>query len=471
MNTALTATAAMEVPPGDTMVARRRGQSAPAPGTSPVVGPGFDAIMSAVGARRGRVGMIAPGGERVSPERMFDAPPSDPGERRQATLRDDYREGAAKDADALRDRRTGIEARRTSSPTRNDGGNGAQPSEADAAFRVQMADRAKPASFQGQTAAVPGGELRSGHEGQAIESPVDAFKNADQGENFLGRSSAESDRASQGSPGGPPPLEKVGGVGTSTTSANTAAGEVARLLAGAHPSDVESAAAPAAAPASGEGRPAAREASENPKAKPNPSEQSATSPSTSRKAEETRGTPFAQLVRLMRSQAGRQSSARVMLDPPELGRIHVRVKMLGDRVEVGVETETAAAKELLSGRADRLKSALEQHGMIVDRFDINTNATGLFDQRQAVGGGSDFSAQSGGERPASPGAPGARAGGRAPRPPRPPPLQGGGGRGEDLRAGVGTPVSEPRHSWRGLAVGSSVVEWSAAGDVRLDIRV
>jgi hypothetical protein len=211
-----------------------------------------------------------------------------------------------------------------------------------------------------------------------------------------------------------------------------------------------------AAPASGDARSAAREPSENSKAELKKPEQSA----TSKKAEETRGTPFAQLVRLMRSQAGRQSSARVMLDPPELGRIHVRVKMLGDRVEVGVETETEAAKELLSGRADRLKSALEQQGMIVDRFDINTNATGLFDQRPTVGDGSDSTppnpplkkggaARSGGERLVSPGSPGARAGGRSMR-----------SRGEDLRTGVGTPV-----------VGSSVAEWSAVGDVRLDIRV
>jgi flagellar hook-length control protein FliK len=213
---------------------------------------------------------------------------------------------------------------------------------------------------------------------------------------------------------------------------------MARFLAGAHPSDVQS----VAAPASGDARSAAREPSEDSKAKLHPSEQS----TTLKKAEETRGTPFSQLVRLMRSHVGRQSSARVMLEPPQLGRIHVRVKMLGDRVEVGVETETAAAKELLSGRADRLKSALEQQGMIVDRFEINTNATGLFDQRQAVSGGSEFFARNGGERPA--GEP-ARAGGRSMR-----------SRGDDLRAGVGTPV-----------VASSVAEWSAAGDVRLDIRV
>ena len=56
------------------------------PGTGPDVASGFGAMMSVI---RANVGMDASGGERASPERMFDAPPSDPGERRQATMRDD----------------------------------------------------------------------------------------------------------------------------------------------------------------------------------------------------------------------------------------------------------------------------------------------------------------------------------------------------------------------------------------------
>jgi len=129
-----------------------------------------------------------------------------------------------------------------------------------------------------------------------------------------------------------------------------------------------------------------------------------------------------------------------MLEPPELGRIQVRVKMLGNRVQVGVETETAAARELISGRAEKLKAALEHHGVALDRLDINTNTAGLFDQRQAVGGGSNASAQNGQEPFAE---------GRSMRP-----------RGSDIRAGVGTPIA-----------GSGVMEWSAGEDSRLDIRV
>jgi hypothetical protein len=412
---------------------------------------------------RANVGMDTSGGELASPERMFDAPPGDPGERRQATMRDDYREGVARDAEALRDGRSGIEARKASRSKPMDDDSGLRSLGADATQRDRAVSASELAPFGGSSPVATGSDLRSGNGGTAASAPVDrVVDGSERYSKSLAGESGLSARASLVSthavPTNPAPESQTSNltsgpsspaVAVRATPANTAAGEVARLLAGAHPSEVES----VAAPATGDARSAARNPSENSKAKLHPSEQSA----TSKNAEETRGTPFAQLVRLMRSQAGRQSSARVMLEPPQLGRIHVRVKMLGDRVEVGVETETAAAKELLSGRVDRLKSALEQQGMIVDRFDINTNATGLFDQRQKVGGGSDSTpssplfprgraARSGGERSA--GEP-VRVGGRSMR-----------SRGEDLRAGVGTSV-----------VGSSVVEWSAAGDVRLDIRV
>lgn len=424
------------------------------PGTSPGVASGFDAMMSVI---RANVGVDASGGERASPERMFEAQPSGPGERRQATIRDDYRERTARDAEALRDGRSGIEARKVLRSKSVEDESGLRSPGVSAAQRDRAASASEPAPFGGSARVAMGSDSRSGSDGTAATAPDETVRGRDESvhgsKSSVGESALSARTSLDSSPAvptAPAPESRISNlasgssspaVAVHTTPANSAAGEVARLLAGTHPSDLGF----VTAPASGDARSAAREPSENSKAKLNPSEQSA----TSKKAEETRSTPFAQLVRLMRSQAGRQSSARVMLEPPQLGRIHVRVKMLGDRVEVGVETETASAKELLSGRADRLKSALEQQGMIVDRFDINTNATGLFDQRRTVGGGSDFSAQSGGERPAGPGAPGARAGGRSMR-----------SRGEGLRTGVETPV-----------VGSSVAEWPAAGDVRLDIRV
>jgi len=102
-------------------------------------------------------------------------------------------------------------------------------------------------------------------------------------------------------------------------------------------------------------------------------------------------------------QPGRYSTARVLLDPPDLGRVHVQVSVTGDRVEIGVQTESEEARQLVSQRAVQLKSALEQQGMIVDRFDVTTNSSGLFDPRTITakrpdsgdnGPGSEFSSRS-----------------------------------------------------------------------------
>lgn len=90
---------------------------------------------------------------------------------------------------------------------------------------------------------------------------------------------------------------------------------------------------------------------------------------------------FEQLVRAVRATSGRQSTARVLLDPPDLGRMHVRVTVAGDRVEIGVETENETARELIVGRAQKLKSVLEQHGLAIERFEISTHRGALFEPR------------------------------------------------------------------------------------------
>lgn len=96
-------------------------------------------------------------------------------------------------------------------------------------------------------------------------------------------------------------------------------------------------------------------------------------------------TNFERLIRAIRAHSGRQSSARVLLDPPELGRVQVRVTVAGDKVEVGVETEHDDARDIIAQRAAKLKSALEEQGLVVERFEVSTNQTGLF-ERQALAG-------------------------------------------------------------------------------------
>lgn len=88
--------------------------------------------------------------------------------------------------------------------------------------------------------------------------------------------------------------------------------------------------------------------------------------------------PFERLVRSMRLQIGEKvSTARLQLHPPELGRMRVEVRVEGSRVEVDVHTENQAAQGIIAGRAEELRTALQQHGIDVQRFDV------VFDPRPA----------------------------------------------------------------------------------------
>jgi len=63
------------------------------------------------------------------------------------------------------------------------------------------------------------------------------------------------------------------------------------------------------------------------------------------------------------------------LEPPELGRVRVDVRILAGQAEIQVRTETAEAAHLVSGRADELKSALEHHGIAVERLEVTVGDT------------------------------------------------------------------------------------------------
>jgi flagellar hook-length control protein FliK len=62
-----------------------------------------------------------------------------------------------------------------------------------------------------------------------------------------------------------------------------------------------------------------------------------------------------------------------------LGRIRIDARMDGPRLQVLVQTETTAARELLRSRAADLQVALEQHGVKVERFEFAP--IGLQDQQ------------------------------------------------------------------------------------------
>ena len=80
---------------------------------------------------------------------------------------------------------------------------------------------------------------------------------------------------------------------------------------------------------------------------------------------------FDRLVRSIRLRtAAQESSARLHLDPPEMGRVLVDVRMAGGALQIDVRTETPQARKLILARSPRLQAALEQQGIRVDHFEV-----------------------------------------------------------------------------------------------------
>ncbi len=82
-------------------------------------------------------------------------------------------------------------------------------------------------------------------------------------------------------------------------------------------------------------------------------------------------TVFDKLVRNLRMNLGtKQSTARIRLHPPELGHVRVDVKMVDLRIDVRVQAENPAARELIGERLEVLRSALRDHGLIAERVEL-----------------------------------------------------------------------------------------------------
>jgi len=93
-------------------------------------------------------------------------------------------------------------------------------------------------------------------------------------------------------------------------------------------------------------------------------------------------TPFDKLIRSIRLRTGEKlSTAQLRLNPPDLGRLVVDVRMEGARLTVDVRTETAAARDLLQDRVAQLKGALEYHEIPVHSIGFRV---GLVENRSAA---------------------------------------------------------------------------------------
>ncbi len=105
------------------------------------------------------------------------------------------------------------------------------------------------------------------------------------------------------------------------------------------------------------------------------------------------GTPpraaFDRLVRSIRANIGRhESTARLQLNPPELGRIRVDVRLVQQRMQLQIRTQTQDAREAIAARLDGLRNALSQQGITVERIDVTSDGEAPAHQ-PATGGQSE----------------------------------------------------------------------------------
>lgn len=70
--------------------------------------------------------------------------------------------------------------------------------------------------------------------------------------------------------------------------------------------------------------------------------------------------------------SGKETVARIQLDPPELGHVRINIRLKNDTLHLRLVTETGPAREALMSRIDHLRAALERHGLHVRSMDFPT---------------------------------------------------------------------------------------------------
>jgi len=70
--------------------------------------------------------------------------------------------------------------------------------------------------------------------------------------------------------------------------------------------------------------------------------------------------------------SGKDTFARIRLDPPELGTVRVNLHLKSDSVVVRLVADNADARDAIKSRLDDLRSALQQQGVRVDRLEVTT---------------------------------------------------------------------------------------------------
>lgn len=79
-------------------------------------------------------------------------------------------------------------------------------------------------------------------------------------------------------------------------------------------------------------------------------------------------------ARLMTMVADDVQQARIQLDPPELGSLEIKLHIQQDQASVHVSAQNLQVKDVLDASAQRLRDALNEQGIELAEFSVDTNA-------------------------------------------------------------------------------------------------
>ncbi len=74
-------------------------------------------------------------------------------------------------------------------------------------------------------------------------------------------------------------------------------------------------------------------------------------------------------------------TVRISLEPPELGKMQIKLVMNGSDLNAVIQTESAEARELLSRNLNSLRQVLADKGISIENFDISSEADDSFSEQ------------------------------------------------------------------------------------------
>ncbi len=338
-------------------------------------GVAFDLVLDTMRglARAARAGFEG----RASAAQVFEPVADDAHGHRQSSLENEYHADVTDRSDGRQAERNGLEARRQA---KTEVSSAFQAADARAAQRIEE-DRS--GGLRGQTPrdaeTVLGKSARRAIQGDASGEGRLGLGAGGEGRSpavrdTLGAAPLTSPRGEAGSPRSAP-----SGVVQSTERSERPSGSgpamrLARVLASGRNSGAEMARSTAVAPGSTRAGGRGESPTRAPNAKPGQARRFVPGePRASGSSPRVDSSPFDELVRSMRLRTGtRYSSARIQLNPPELGRIQVDIRVVADRTRVEIRAENPAAKKLLERRGAQLSAALERQGIVLDAFEVSS---------------------------------------------------------------------------------------------------